>query len=336
MKSSRLALFTCLLFSLAPLANAACLPIDLAPTFQEEVNAADFVALVQLKEPPELMKLPCGIQVYGEPNIGYIITEELPVYEIIEVFKGSSSETEIPIVYWTDTGYRVDIPEFLTDDSQGFLAVMRTFTTCQNETNVWIYGPDEYSQGNLPYEISSCQYGNQRWSDVSDENEEWLRQLASQAATTLAPAVQETTVSPPTLVILPPEPDPTQSQASETSAPTVQETTDSPPTLVTPFPTYEVIVPPTSIPIPVVEAPNMPSSVPSMTNVPSTTTQVESFVPTLTGSLGTSFVPTVTEVPTTIAEASLEQDEQVTSDGSGVFRMWTSSVLAVAVVFIIV
>eukprot|EP00544_Gedaniella_sp_CCMP2646_P015149 CAMPEP_0202488918 /NCGR_PEP_ID=MMETSP1361-20130828/6818_1 /ASSEMBLY_ACC=CAM_ASM_000849 /TAXON_ID=210615 /ORGANISM="Staurosira complex sp., Strain CCMP2646" /LENGTH=286 /DNA_ID=CAMNT_0049118589 /DNA_START=111 /DNA_END=971 /DNA_ORIENTATION=+ len=171
--------FLLLLFPTA--SNALCLPIDLAPTLEQEFETASLVARLQLIQPPQDMELACGMEVFTENEIEvdsspYVITNTLPAYEILEVFKGPSFPTTIPIVWFTDTGLRTVLPTSFTDNnSDGFLAFLTAIQTCQNETSFWVYEED-YEP--IPYEMSECSYTNMPWSSVSDGDVEWLRQNA--------------------------------------------------------------------------------------------------------------------------------------------------------------
>jgi len=201
-----LLLLACLLL-LPTATNADCLPFDLAPTMREEFVTAELVARITIKDPPESIQLPCGFPVYREA--GYVIEDKLPAYEILELFRGKAPDGDIPIIWWTDTGYETTIPVHITDDDEGFLAVMNGFRTCQNETNDWIY-EDDYEP--LPYELGQCSYSNQPWSSVSDVDREWLRQQAvrggedSLAPIPTAPAVIPVEPVPTPASPVPPEP----------------------------------------------------------------------------------------------------------------------------------
>ena len=170
-------LLTCLLLLLPMSTHGACLPIDLAPTLQEQYEASELVARLKLKDPPETIQLPCGILVFDEQGtFTYIIQDQFPSYEIIELFKGNVDGSEIPIAWWTDTGYRTNIPTYITDDADGFLAIMDSHKVCENDTSTSFPYPDDYKP--IPYEAGECSYGNQRWSSVSEEDQAWLREQA--------------------------------------------------------------------------------------------------------------------------------------------------------------
>lgn len=141
------------------------------------------MARLQLIQPAQDLELACGIQVFSESDRTYIITNTLPAYEILEIFKGPSIPTTIPVVWFTDTGFRTEIPSFLSDDSGGFLAFLGAQRNCQNETSFWMLGDDEEP---IPYEMSECSYHNMPWSSVDDDDVEWLRQQTDDI--TLAPS----------------------------------------------------------------------------------------------------------------------------------------------------
>ena len=170
-----LAYYCTLILLLLPTAcEASCLPIDLAPNFQQEFEAASLVARLQLIQPAQDLELACGIQVFSESDRTYVITNTLPAYEILEIFKGPSIPTTIPVVWFTDTGFRTEIPTFITSvDDPGFLAFLGAQRNCQNETSFWMLGDDEEP---IPYEMSECSYHNMPWSSVDDDDVEWLRQ----------------------------------------------------------------------------------------------------------------------------------------------------------------
>jgi hypothetical protein len=198
-----------LLLLLFPTAsNGDCVTIDLAPTLEQEFETASLVARLQLIQPPQDMELACGMEVFTENEIDvdsspYVITNTLPTYEILEVFKGPSFPTTIPIVWSTDTGRRADLPTSFTDNnSDGFLAVLTAIQTCQNETSFWV-NEEDYEP--IPYDMSDCSYTNMPWSSVSDGDVEWLRQNAvvndddasmapSSISPTVAPAPTETSI----------------------------------------------------------------------------------------------------------------------------------------------
>jgi len=351
-------LLACLLLILPTTTNASCLPIDEAPTLREQFNSSELVARLQLKDPPETIKLPCGVLVFDESQVAYVIVDEFPAYEIIELFKGQAPEGDIPIVWWTDTGYRTSIPYYITDDPDGFLGVMDGFRTCQNDTSFWLYEED-YEP--LPYEMGSCSYSNRPWSSVSDDDQEWLRQQAVSGGGTNTVSPTPTSTPP----VVPVEPEPSEP---------------------TPQPSLELMFEPSSIPIPVLEQPIVPTEVPveSSSLVPASTPPVvpvepepseptpqpslqfmvepssipipileQSIMPTDESSIDSSLVPstteasdtvsivpstTSTELPTGIAEASLGTGEEDTSSArrivTGVLLMLMSSLLAVMTVVV--
>lgn len=237
-------LFLLLLFPTA--CNALCLPIDLAPTLEQEFETASLVARLQLIQPPQDMELACGMEVFTENEIEvdsspYVITNTLPAYEILEVFKGPSFPTTIPIVWFTDTGRRADLPTSFTDNnSDGFLAVLTAIQTCQNETSFWAY---EEGYEPIPYEMSECSFNNMPWSSVSDGDVEWLRQNAvvndDDASTapsttvsigispTVAPAPTETSIPDASLVPSSLNEEPSSSFSSSL-VPTLQDDTSFP------------------------------------------------------------------------------------------------------------
>lgn len=183
--------FSCLVST----THASCVVIDEAPTLQEEFVSAEMVArLARSKSGETTMELPCGIFVYDGD---YVIIDELDAYEVLEVFKGDTYQEgdDMPLVWWTDTGYRQNIPSYVTgtndEDDDGFLAILRGRRVCQNETNTWIYEEDDEP---VPFELSECSYSNKPWSSVSDEEKEWLRQQAVTGGNTSTPAPSPTTV----------------------------------------------------------------------------------------------------------------------------------------------
>lgn len=162
-----------LLLLLIPTCHAACLSEEDSPTMREQFETSELVGRFKLVDPSQQMMLPCGILVWT--GIEYSIIDELNSYQVVELFKGSV-DSEIPIVWWTDTGYRQAIPSYFTEDDEGFLAVMNSYRTCQNDTNFWMY-EDDYEP--IPYEMGECSYSNQPWSEVSEEDKAWLRAQAS-------------------------------------------------------------------------------------------------------------------------------------------------------------
>lgn len=204
---------TFLLLLFPTVCKASCLPIDLAPNLQQEFESASLVARLQLIQPTQDMDLACGIQVFSENDSGgnYIIINTLPSYEIVELFKGPATPTTIPVVWFTDTGFRTDLPSFLTsDDSGGVLAFLRAHTTCQNETSFWIY-EDDYEP--IPYEMSECSYQNMPWNSVNDDTVDWLRQQTIN--------VEETTIT----TTMTPEETTTEEEETTTFTTTLEEET---------------------------------------------------------------------------------------------------------------
>jgi len=108
---------TCLLSALfLPTCHGDCIPFEEAPGFEETFEAYKIVARCVLADPPKTIQ-GCPVMVYNETLSEYVIAYEFPAYEIVELFKGDPSLTEIPIAW-----YVCDLPISLLFEASFFLS----------------------------------------------------------------------------------------------------------------------------------------------------------------------------------------------------------------------
>ena len=171
--------FVCLLSSFARLCIGDCAePLSI----QEQFEASPLVARLMFTS-SDPATLPCGLEAYDEEE-GTIILDTLPVYEVLEVFKGNVTAAEIPIVWGTDTGFRQQIPSSF-NATEGFLAFLAALRYCNNGTNFFLY-PDDFEP--TPYEMNECVVVSQPWSTVSDEDRAFLKYQNQTASTQYTPS----------------------------------------------------------------------------------------------------------------------------------------------------
>ena len=170
-----------------------------APLPVQEAYNADYTAIVaRLSLTERVADASCSYRVAWEGNV---IRNDFFVYKVEEVFKGTLEE-ELPVIYWTDTGYRRDMPSYLTESTEGFLAFLGS--DCQSPSDWTEPNPD----GPVPFSVSECS-SSSPWSDVSEEDKSFLRSKSLNNTSEMESS-NSTLVDPPqNNTSLPPTPSPT-------------------------------------------------------------------------------------------------------------------------------
>ena len=128
--------------------TADCGPISLA----EDLERA--AAIVRLTPANEVFQLACEIEYYDNDKSSYETTNTIPKYKVEEVFKGDSETgTTIPVLYDTDTGYRLVIQGIDSVDGDGFVA--------------FLYETSPMDCDDTFYYVSECSSWNVPWSELS-------------------------------------------------------------------------------------------------------------------------------------------------------------------------
>ena len=135
-----------------------CLPPQ---PFKDVVDATSLI--VRIKTSNYTEKLSCGLNMYEN---GYVTKDEFPAYVVTDVFKadGLSVGEAIPIMWNTDTGGRLYIPDYVTGDGD-FLAFMRLRESCSV--------PVGETLDSGIYVMNECNFFNKPWSEVSAEDLEY-------------------------------------------------------------------------------------------------------------------------------------------------------------------
>lgn len=121
--------------------------------------------------PSSLYRAPCSFKIDGDS--GYRQENEIPEYEIVEVFKGNfTAGASIAVLYGTDTGFRVALPSRFTTEAseQGFLAFLSPVTFCFDNNDTAI----SMERGDLNvYSMSEC-VEHEPWDNLSDDDRAFL------------------------------------------------------------------------------------------------------------------------------------------------------------------
>ncbi|CAB9499254.1 expressed unknown protein [Seminavis robusta] len=197
------ALLVLLLASLVADCHARCAATSSDP--RERFSESDFVLRLQY-DPSSTATIPCGVRTYQITSQGSeqsVDTTGFEQYTILDIYKQDwdnffASEATlnqgqavitpdavnlqvgdaIALIYFTDTGYSRNIPQYIRDDADGsFLAFLSPHRYCNSPSDGAVTTLPEVTPENLqtnPFVLSQCDQGNQGWSAVPQDGRLFL------------------------------------------------------------------------------------------------------------------------------------------------------------------